>query len=646
MSSAGVPQSGLAGVLNLVRPDLAAEQMALQRRQAFAQSLLSQQPQYTGIGGAADNFGSKILGAFLQHSADKQNLDIAKQYRDALFNPQGGGMAPAPAQPQAQPQSGPPLGSLPPQAIPPMPGQTNSGATAQALPPLGSMPSGGLPLPSQGAPMAPQGPLAPQQTMQPQGQRAQSLFDQAVPDIPGVDPRNKYVLYASDPANYIKAYYASKAQPDTVKSALFASGGDNGAAQASIAAQNRKAGTLEFREKGFGVLPNGNIIYGPNEESNTYFTTGPNGEPIAHPIQGGAAVAADQAGQVEHAKELNKVLPDVELSTGAKVPMFAGQATGETQPTSTQPPLGMRSNNPGNIQPGGKEAIYASPQEGIEKMSQLLSGPIYSGKNTVAQIISTYAPPKDSQGRVINNTPAYIADVAARMGVKPNQPLDRNDPETEAMLMHSMIQHENGMQPYQQQKPAQAAPTVGETTAQAEINKASGEAAANSAHIQGSSDALMKAIDGMIAINDQVPDSTVLPPNWKARINEAAPNLPGFRGDSGALHQWEQLNSIGVLGGIKNLGMGRTDIPIVKQVIAGGGIPASVPAADRLRLLQTLKTEVMNNRAAAQNTTANLNNPGAATPAPTPMQTYGQQPVAQHQKIRVYNPKTQRIEDQ
>jgi hypothetical protein len=126
----------------------------------------------------------------------------------------------------------------------------------------------------------------------------------------------------------------------------------------------------------------------------------------------------------------------------------------------------------------------------------------------------------------------------------------------------------------------------------------------------------------MIAINDQVPDATVLPPEWKARINEAAPNMPGFRGDAGALAQWQQLNSIGVLGGIKNLGLGRIDIPIVKQIQAGGGIPANVPAADRLRMLQTLKTEVINNRAVAQNVASNLNNPNAATPPQTATQNY------------------------
>ena len=78
--------TGISGLLSLARPDLAAQQLALQRRQAFAQSLLQGGPErYTGIGGAADSVGSKLLGAFLQKSADKQSLDLANQYRNALM---------------------------------------------------------------------------------------------------------------------------------------------------------------------------------------------------------------------------------------------------------------------------------------------------------------------------------------------------------------------------------------------------------------------------------------------------------------------------------------------------------------------------------------------------------------------------------
>ena len=614
---------GISGILSLARPDLAAQQLALQRRQAFAQSLLQGGPErYTGIGGAADSFGSKLLGAFLQKSTDNQSLDLANQYRNALMGTSAPVDAPS-GQDQGPPQI--PLGSIAQSGLgasQPAGQQQNAPQQPQNIPlsSMSSMPAG-RPTPIQPAPSQ-------TQTAAP----GQSLFDMAVPDIPGVDPRKKFVLYASDPENYMKAYYASTTLPDAVKTADFAYGGNSGAAQQSLRNVGIKAGTIDLRDKGSALIPDETsptgyrTVYGPNEDLNEQFVPGPNGTMTAIPIAGGAAVAAQQAGAIEGAKEENKVLPEVTLPDGRRVPMYAGAAIGASPANVGAPAgLGLTSNNPGNLQPNGREAAYANPTAGILAASSNLDSYAKQGVNTLGGIISKWAPQYDQNGKQINDTQSYIADVSKRLGgVDPSQPLNLSDPNVKGAVLEAMFQHENGnkFQAPNVSASQSQLPQLGITPGQEEVAKEKGVAGTSSAHVQASSDALLKAIDGMLKINDQVPDSTFLSPDTKATINEYSPNLPGFRGDAGALQQWEQLNSIGILGGIKNLGMGRTDIPIVKQVVAGGGIPASIPAADRVKLLNTLRTEVLNNRAAAQNVTANLNQQNVTNPQTAPMTTY------------------------
>lgn len=127
---------------------------------------------------------------------------------------------------------------------------------------------------------------------------------------------------------------------------------------------------------------------------------------------------------------------------------------------------GIRNNNPGNIefynQPGasienkgGRFASFSTPEQGINAMSKQLDL-YYTGKsrnvtkpiNTIQDIITTWAPPKNSKGQVENNTPAYIAAVAKSMGVSPTAKLNLGDPNTKAALMSAMITQENGSNPY------------------------------------------------------------------------------------------------------------------------------------------------------------------------------------------------------
>jgi hypothetical protein len=131
-------------------------------------------------------------------------------------------------------------------------------------------------------------------------------------------------------------------------------------------------------------------------------------------------------------------------------------------------PRGVRNNNPGNIdfnprnawqgQLGLEEGIskprfarFDHPENGIRALGKLLIN--YRGKDgmpgvggkgidTVLETINRWAPSNE------NDTQAYAAAVAKRLGVKPTDPINIKDPATLRGMVLSIIIHENGGDPY------------------------------------------------------------------------------------------------------------------------------------------------------------------------------------------------------
>lgn len=114
-------------------------------------------------------------------------------------------------------------------------------------------------------------------------------------------------------------------------------------------------------------------------------------------------------------------------------------------------PRGIRNNNPGNIRRGqdwqGEAAgtdpsfeVFTAPEYGIRAMARILRNYVAGGHDTVRKIISRWAPPTE------NNTAAYVATVAAGLGLDPDAPVNlaRDLPG----LVAAIIRHENGIQPY------------------------------------------------------------------------------------------------------------------------------------------------------------------------------------------------------
>ncbi|CAI8968543.1 structural protein P5 [Pseudomonas soli] len=129
---------------------------------------------------------------------------------------------------------------------------------------------------------------------------------------------------------------------------------------------------------------------------------------------------------------------------------------------------GVRNNNPGNIDYNPRNAWqgqlgvevgvakprfarFDSPENGIRALGKLLIN--YRGKDgmpgvgekgidTVLETINRWAPSNE------NDTQAYAAAAAKRLGVRTTDPIDIKDPATIRVFVESIIIHENGGNPY------------------------------------------------------------------------------------------------------------------------------------------------------------------------------------------------------
>lgn len=119
---------------------------------------------------------------------------------------------------------------------------------------------------------------------------------------------------------------------------------------------------------------------------------------------------------------------------------------------SSNLPLGMRNNNPGNLRPSGvvpwlgsagtsnNFVVFSNIGYGLRAMALDLTNKITKDNlNTITKIITKYAPP------VENNTAQYISSVSAYTGFDPNETIDYNESNLLA-LMRAQINVEQGTQ--------------------------------------------------------------------------------------------------------------------------------------------------------------------------------------------------------
>ena len=99
-------------------------------------------------------------------------------------------------------------------------------------------------------------------------------------------------------------------------------------------------------------------------------------------------------------------------------------------------PLGIRSNNPGNLQPGGKEAVFGSLADGVAAEEAQLGKYGRKGVNTLAGIAARW--PDQA------NAATWLKTVSQYSGIAPNQAIDLNDPAIQAKIANAINVAENG----------------------------------------------------------------------------------------------------------------------------------------------------------------------------------------------------------
>lgn len=97
------------------------------------------------------------------------------------------------------------------------------------------------------------------------------------------------------------------------------------------------------------------------------------------------------------------------------------------------------------MQPGGQEAVYATPEDGIAAAVKNLQKN-YSGL-TLLQMINKWAPP-NAPGNTPSATANYVRSVSQATGLAPNAMPNFSDATQVAKLVKAMVKVEQGRQPY------------------------------------------------------------------------------------------------------------------------------------------------------------------------------------------------------
>ena len=119
------------------------------------------------------------------------------------------------------------------------------------------------------------------------------------------------------------------------------------------------------------------------------------------------------------------------------------QGSGHLRAKQTDTPKdtqGSKDNNPMNLtDPStGKPLSFSTPEDGMNANYRQLKKYADNGKNTIRDIISTWAPPNE------NDTENYIKNVSQWTGIKPDEKIDINNPQQVMKLMQAMTMQEKG----------------------------------------------------------------------------------------------------------------------------------------------------------------------------------------------------------
>ncbi|SAJ89333.1 hypothetical protein [Burkholderia multivorans] len=309
---------------------------------------------------------------------------------------------------------------------------------AQGSPAIGSGDSsiapGSQPVAGSGAPQA--------QGYQSRPQSFESPLNPA-----GLPPALAYMGYATDPGKYFETQ-AQFFKPAEIVQQIRAAGIDPSSAlgrqiaQQSLAKANYIAPT-SLRPGGYMYDPmSGTMQQMPNVPEGFTAQRGANGQWQIVPVPGAldamsASAAAKAGGSAQY--QLKEVWdPTANGGQGGYVQQSVANVANAANGGGPNTPLGIRNNNPGNLRPGGQFAQYPDMQTGLQALDNNLQAYGKQGINTVAGVISKWAPPNE------NDTNGYIKEVSQRLGISPNQKIDLSNPLVRQSLATAIALRENG----------------------------------------------------------------------------------------------------------------------------------------------------------------------------------------------------------
>lgn len=407
--------AGATGGMTIL-PQFQGDAYTLQNKAALAQALMQQSfqpqntqavgsgqytvvPKYSSLGGLAQ-LGQALVAARLQN-------DVAQGYQ-GLGQNQWAALTGAPA------SSG--IGGS-------GDGSSASGSSPQALASaLGGSGSSAQPAPQQGGLLSPGGPLNPN----------------------GIPTAAAAQMYMSGPEGQKELFKSVTSAYAPTAATMAARQGGFDPAQANLKQFAKDSYVAPIT--GTGIMrnpfnPSQPVAFNPEIPAGAQPLFDASGNVAkVQPIQGAQSVmqgnaAANAAGgaQFKPVQVYNPQTQQMEYSNEAQV-------------TNPGVPAPVRNNNPGALMPGGKMAQYPDMQTGLAALDKNLQSYGGQGINTVSAAITKWAPPKDANGNVINDTAAYIKDVSQRLGIGPDQKIDLSNPLQRQALSTAIALHENGPQ--------------------------------------------------------------------------------------------------------------------------------------------------------------------------------------------------------
>lgn len=131
--------------------------------------------------------------------------------------------------------------------------------------------------------------------------------------------------------------------------------------------------------------------------------------------------------------------------------------TTENKPTDMSLPRGYRNNNPLNMRitnsawlgkvsnnTDGTFEQFTNMGYGFRAALYQIRKYINSGKNTISQIVTTWAPPKNNKGEFENYTDSYINNVTNRTGISRDKVISADDEQSLKAIVKAMAYSENG----------------------------------------------------------------------------------------------------------------------------------------------------------------------------------------------------------